>query len=128
MWPDGSCCVDGALYSKTVCFEDINYQLAQNDDKTAIFEGWCDFLNYFDSSIRFQFSFLNLYGGQEALEESIVVLPSGDVFDALRMEYSDMLQTRLAKGNNGLKKTRFITFGSEANSYCVAKQRLDTVV
>ena len=32
----------------------------QNEDKTAIFEGWCDFLNYFDSSIHFQLSFLNL--------------------------------------------------------------------
>ena len=40
-------------------FYDINYQLAQNDDKSAIFENWCDFLNYFDSSIQFQLSFIN---------------------------------------------------------------------
>ena len=127
MWPDGICCVDGILYSKTVCFEDINYQLSQNDDKTAIFEGWCEFLNYFDCSIRFQFSFLNLYGGQETLEASIVVPPAGDAFDDLRTEYSDLLQTLLAKGNNGLYKTRFITFGIEANSYRVAKQRLERI-
>ena len=35
-------------YSKTVRFYDINYQLAQNEDKNTIFESWCDFLNYFD--------------------------------------------------------------------------------
>ena len=36
-----------------------SYQLAQNEDKTAIFENWCDFLNYFDSSIFVQLSFIN---------------------------------------------------------------------
>ena len=45
MYPDGICKVTGRKYSKTVAFEDINYQLAQADDKTAIFENWCDFLN-----------------------------------------------------------------------------------
>ena len=127
MWPDGICRVSDTLYSKTVRFEDINYQLAQNDDKTAIFDGWCDFLNYFDASIRFQFSFHNLYGGHDALEQSIIVPPRGDDFDEIRREYTEMLQTQLAKGNNGLKKTRYITFGIEAESYRVAKQRLERI-
>ncbi len=57
MWPDGICRVADGHYTKTIQFQDINYQLSQNEDKTAIFEGWCDFLNYFDSSIQFQLSF-----------------------------------------------------------------------
>ena len=60
MYPDGVCRVTDSYYTKTVQFQDINYQLNQNEDKTAIFDGWCDFLNYFDSSIRFQLSFINL--------------------------------------------------------------------
>ena len=48
MWPDGICRVSDSHYTKTIQFQDINYQLSQNEDKTAIFEGWCDFLNYFD--------------------------------------------------------------------------------
>ena len=59
MGRDGICRVEEHLYSKTVRFYDINYQLAQNEDKNTIFESWCDFLNYFDSSIRFQLSFIN---------------------------------------------------------------------
>ena len=51
MWPDGICRVADGHYTKTIQFQDINYQLSQNEDKTAIFEGWCDFLNYFDSSM-----------------------------------------------------------------------------
>ena len=54
MFPDGICRVTDSYYTKTVQFQDINYQLNQNEDKTAIFDGWCDFLNYFDSSVRFR--------------------------------------------------------------------------
>ena len=68
MWPDGICRVTDNYYTKTIQFQDINYQLAQNDDKTSIFEGWCDFLNYFDSSIHLQFSFLNLTASAESFE------------------------------------------------------------
>ena len=59
MCRDGICKVNSRLYTKSIAFEDINYQLAQNEDKTAIFENWCDFLNYFDSSIFVQLSFIN---------------------------------------------------------------------
>ena len=90
MWPDGICRVTDTLYTKTVQFQDINYQLAQNDDKTSIFEGWCDFLNYFDSSIRFQFSFLNLSSSRESFEQRIHIPPQGDAFDDVRSEYADI--------------------------------------
>ena len=59
MYKDGICYGNDGRYSKTVRFYDINYQLAMQEDKSAIFENWCDFLNYFDSSIHFQLSFLN---------------------------------------------------------------------
>ena len=59
MFPDGICRVTDHYYTKTVQFQDINYQLNQNEDKAAIFDGWCDFLNYFDSSVRFELSFID---------------------------------------------------------------------
>ena len=105
MWPDGICKVADGRYTKTIQFQDINYQLSQNEDKTAIFEGWCDFLNYFDSSIRFQLSFLNLAASQETFANSITIPAQGDDFDPIRVEYTQMLQNQLARGNNGLIKT-----------------------
>jgi hypothetical protein len=127
MYPDGVCRVTDTFYTKTVQFQDINYQLAQNEDKTAIFEGWCDFLNYFDSSIRFQFSFLNLSASLEDFERSIFIPPQQDAFDSIRTEYADMLKNQLAKGNNGLTKTKFITFGVEADGIRAAKPRLERI-
>ncbi|KAI4452508.1 hypothetical protein C823_007092 [Eubacterium plexicaudatum ASF492] len=127
MWPDGVCRVTGSFYTKTVQFQDINYQLSQNEDKSAIFDAWCDFLNYFDSSIRFQFSFLNLAASMESFEQSIFIPLKGDAFDSIRAEYAEMLQSQLAKGNNGLIKTKFLTFGIEADSVKAAKPRLERI-
>ena len=127
MHPDGICQVTDALYTKTIQFQDINYQLAQNEDKTAIFDGWCDFLNYFDSSVRFQFSFLNLSASIEEFEQSILIPNQNDDFDDIREEYANMLRGQLAKGNNGLSKTKFITFGIEAENLRTAKPRLERI-
>ena len=127
IWPDGICLTNGTRYTKTLQFQDINYQLAQNEDKTAIFDGWCEFLNYFDSSIHFQLSFLNVAVGMDAFEHSISIPLQGDDFDSIREEYAVMLQNQLAKGNNGLVKTKFLTFGIEAENIKVAKPRLERI-
>ena len=127
MWPDGICRVSDNHYTKTIQFQDINYQLSQNEDKTAIFEGWCDFLNYFDSSIHFQLSFLNLAASEETFANSISIPPQGDAFDSIREEYTTMLQNQLARGNNGLIKTKYLTFGIDADSIKAAKPRLERI-
>ena len=127
MWPDGICRVADGHYTKTIQFQDINYQLSQNEDKTAIFEGWCDFLNYFDSSIQFQLSFLNLAASEETFAHAINIPLQGDDFDTIRVEYTTMLQNQLARGNNGLIKTKYLTFGIDADSLKAAKPRLERI-
>lgn len=127
MFPDGICRVTDTFYTKTVQFQDINYQLSQNEDKTAIFEGWSDFLNYFDSSIRFQLSFLNLSASQDGFSRNIVIPLKQDGFDDVRQEYSDMLQNQLSKGNNGLAKTKYLTFGIDGDNIRTAKPRLERI-
>ena len=127
MWPDGICRVADGHYTKTIQFQDINYQLSQNEDKAAIFEGWCDFLNYFDSSIQFQLSFLNRAACEETFARAINIPLQGDDFDSIRVEYMTMLQNQLAKGNNGLIKTKYLTFGIDADSIKSAKPRLERI-
>ena len=127
MFPDGICRVTDSYYTKTVQFQDINYQLNQNEDKTAIFDGWCDFLNYFDSSVRFQLSFVNMSANKDNYARYITISPQGDDFDSIRLEYTQMLQNQLARGNNGLIKTKYLTFGVEADSLKAAKPRLERI-
>ena len=127
MYQDGVCRVSPGYFTKTIQFQDINYQLNQNEDKTAIFDGWCDFLNYFDSSVKFQLSFMNMAANKDTYGQSIIIPPQGDDFDNIREEYTDMLRTQLARGNNGLIKTKYLTFGIEADSIKAAKPRLDRI-
>ncbi len=127
MYPDGICRVTDNTYSKTIRFADINYQLNTNDDKSAIFEGWCDFLNYFDSSIKFQLSFINHTANRDSYSQNLEIPLQGDDFDEIRQEYTDMLKNQLAKGNNGLIKTKYLTFTIEANSIKTAKPRLERI-
>ena len=127
MFPDGICRVSDRYYTKTIQYQDINYQLAQQEDKTAIFEEWCSFLNFFDSSIRFELSFMNMATDAELFEKNIRIPYRDDRFNHVRSEYSQMLQAQLAQGNNGLTKTKYITFGIEAASMREAKPRLDHV-
>ena len=127
MFKDGICKVDDKLYTKTVQFFDINYQLAQNEDKTAIFENYCDFLNYFDSSITVQLSFLNQVADVEEFHSQLEIGVQNDDFDDIRLEYSEMLKNQLAKGNNGLVKTKYITFGVKEKSLKEAKPKLERI-
>ena len=127
MYPDGICKVAQRKYSKSIAFEDINYQLAQADDKTAIFENWCDFLNYFDASVNVQLSFINQGSQQEQAALAIHIPLQNDDFNSIRTEYSDMLKSQLAKGNNGLVKHKYITFSIEADNPAAARARLSRI-
>ncbi|MCI6996402.1 MAG: PrgI family protein [Eubacterium sp.] len=127
IYRDGICQTEDRFFSKTIQFFDINYQLAKNDDKTTIFENYCEFLNYFDSSVRFQITFLNQQVNFDEYSKTIDIPPKGDAFDDIRKEYADMLKMQLAKGNNGLVKTKYITFGIKAESLRAAKSRLERI-
>ncbi len=124
MFPDGICRVGNDYYTKTVQFQDINYQLAQQEDKTEIFEEWCAFLNFFDSSVNFQLSFENMATDVSDFEKNIRIAHKKDGFDDVRDEYSDMLLHQMEAGNNGLTKTKYLTFGIHAESMKAAKPRL----
>ena len=127
MFPDGICRVSANYYTKTVQFQDINYQLSLNEDKTAIFEGWCDFLNYFDASVRLELSFVNMSANKDTYGQQISIPLRGDADDSIREEYTQMLRNQLAKGNNGLIKTKYLTFGVEADGLKAAKPRLERI-
>ena len=122
---DGICQVTSTHFTKTIQFRDINYQLSDNEDKQAIFDGWCDFLNYFDSSIKFQFSFVNLTALRESFARAI---PLRSVqFESIQRELSKIIQEQQAKGNNGIVKTKYLTFGIDADNIRSAKPRLERI-
>ena len=124
MFQDGICRIGSDYYTKTIQFQDINYQLALQEDKTEIFEEWCAFLNFFDSSVHFELSFMNMATDIEDFRTGIAIPHRNDEFNSVRDEYSTMLFHQMEAGNNGLTKTKFLTFGIHADSIKAAKPRI----
>ncbi|MBR3239808.1 MAG: hypothetical protein IKF99_15400 [Oscillospiraceae bacterium] len=127
MGKDGICRVHDRLYSKTIRYLDLNYQLAQPDDKADIFDGWSEFLNYFDYTIHAQLTFSNRHSIAAELENLIKVRPRNDGFSDLMEEYANMLREQLQKGNNGLIRTKYITYSIEADNFREAKPKLERI-
>lgn len=127
MYPDGICRVDGKYYSKMIRFYDINYQLAQNDEKQSIFGEYCQFLNYFDETIHVQFSFVNLKVDMEEYRKVVSIPDQDDAFNVVRDEYAQYLKSQLEKGNNGIVKSKYLVFGLEAKDRKQAVSRLAKV-
>ena len=127
MRPDGICIVTDNYYTKTIHFFDINYQLATDDDKDSIFGSYSKFLNHFDKSIQVQLSFLNQSLDISKYEKAVYIAPQNDKFDYIRKEYNDMLNNQLAKGNNGIEKRKYVTFGIYADNIQDAKHRLESI-
>ncbi|MBO4390510.1 MAG: conjugal transfer protein TraE, partial [Lachnospiraceae bacterium] len=124
MYKDGTCRVEDGYYTRTIRFQDINYQLAQQEDQSAIFEEWCRFLNFFDSSIRFEISFVNRKTDPESFEKSVAIPLKNDGFDGIRKEYSQMLKKQMERDNSALTKTKYLTYGIEAKDLKEARERL----
>lgn len=127
MFQNGICRVKDDYYTKTLKFLDINYQLAETEDKVQIFEEWCSFLNFFDATVNFELSFMNITTDMNDFKDEIKIKHKDDGFDKVRDEYSSMLFRQMEAGNNGLTKEKFLTFGIHADNVKVAKQRLITI-
>ncbi len=126
MLPDGVCQIPGSLYTKTVEYEDINYSVASTEDQNSIFGGWSSFLNYFDSSLPFQLSFVNRRSRSNGRYQVNIPMAQ-DAFDSIRDEFTGMLKGQIAKSNNGIERFKYITFGVPAADIAAARPRLERV-
>jgi len=125
MLKDGLCRVREGFYTKTIEYEDINYSVASSEDQSAIFDGYCGFLNYFDSGLPFQMSFINQRSRRDRYRVNIP--PQDDDYNSVRGEFTDMLKGQIAKSNNGITRSKYITFGLPAESAQAAQPRLERV-
>ena len=126
MHKDGVCRVADNFYTKTIEYEDINYAVASTEDQNVIFDGYCAFLNYFDATLPYQLSFINHRSRPES-RYSVNIPPQNDNYNGIRDEFTDMLKRQIAKSNNGLVRSKYITFGIHADGIHAARPRLERV-
>ncbi|HEO7454958.1 TPA: ATP-binding protein [Streptococcus agalactiae] len=121
----GICQLDEKHFSKSIAFQDINYQLALDEDRDLIFNQFANFLNSFDPSISIEFSYINQLGRNEEMKSAIRIPDKKDGFDDIRFEFREMLKSQIVKGNNGLKKSKYVTFTVEADNLEQATSKLE---
>ena len=127
MYPDGICHVKKGFYTKMVEFFDINYDLLDLDEQVDVLGMYSKFLNYFDPSIKCELFLFNRHVNEEMLKSRFDIPMQGDAFDDIREEFSEMLKTLSAKGNNGIIKSKFIIFGCDCMDYNDAVQKLNNI-
>ena len=127
MYPDGLCRLDDTTWSRCIEFEDVNYQLAQKDDQTAIFEALCDMYNAHDSSIGMELSLVCRKVNKADFRKRIEIAAQGDRFDGVRALYTDMLRGQLEHGNNGMVKTKVLVLSIEAKNGKEARARFSRI-
>nr|WP_055670033.1 DUF87 domain-containing protein [Desnuesiella massiliensis] len=126
MLKDGICKVREGYYTKTLSYEDINYAVTSSDDQSTIFDGYCGFLNYFDSALPFQLSFIN-HRSRPENRYNVNISPQDDDFNSIRGEFTAMLENQIAKSNNGIVRSKYITFGIQADGIAAARPRLERI-
>lgn len=125
MYKNGVCHVEDDYYTKTICFNDINYQLAPPDDQQLIFEKFCEIHNYFDDNVSVQFTYMNVRNDASGIKAQIIIPDQGDDFDDIRHEFMEMLQNQLERGQNGLVRLKYLTFGIHEKDRKMAITRLE---
>ena len=128
IYPDGLCKLTDTSWSRCIEFEDVNYQIARQEDQTAIFEALCDMYNAHDSSIGMELSLPCRRMNREDFVKRIEIAAQGDAFDGIRELYTQMLRGQLEHGNNGLVKTKFLVLTIEAKDIKTARARFSRIV
>lgn len=95
MYKDGVCQVSENFFSLTVQFFDANYSISEFEEQNNIFSKYCDVINLFDNTIKFQLTFENQNRSKEKLVKTVQIPEQEDDFNAIRKEYSEMLTDKL---------------------------------
>ena len=116
MYKNGMAQLEGFLFSKSICFEDINYELRDNEDKKSVFKKLSDVYNFFTEDMHVQMTYMNTRVPQDEINEMLRIKSQGDQCDELREEMTEILLDKEKKGNKGIVKKRFLTYSIEAEN------------
>ncbi|MGM8299620.1 VirB4-like conjugal transfer ATPase, CD1110 family [Clostridium perfringens] len=119
---DGIFEVEKGKFSKAIEFEDINYQIARQDDQERMFLQYCNFLNYFDSNTEIQINITNKNININDFEDKILLKNKNDGLDEYREEFNDMLKLQMLEGKNSIKQKKTMVLKVEAKDFDEARK------
>ena len=103
----------GAKFTKSFKFEDINYLVADREDKETMFLAYSNLLNSLDSGAVTKLTISNRRLNSNDFERNILIPTREDGLSEYRREYNDMLVSKSSEAN-GMIQEKYITISVAA--------------
>lgn len=108
IWKDGIFLLGKNRYSKSFKFTDINYIVANEEDKEAMFLDYMQILNSFECEMLVKISIVNSNMNEQNIENNIKIEYQKDKLDRLRREYNKLIDEG-TKTSNGIVQEKYVT-------------------
>lgn len=117
MYESGICEVEPGLFSMTMAFTDVNFQLARQEEQKSLFTQYSEFLNYFDPDTHLQISLVTRRVDEAEFRRDTFLPLRGDARDRYSEEMNRVISEKALQGQNGLIREKYIT-----NCFCCARR------
>jgi orf26 family protein len=125
MSQDGICEVEPGLFSMTMAFTDVNFQIAMLEEQKNIFTKYSEFLNYFDPSLHLEINLVTRSMDEEKFRRDTFLPLRGNDRDRYAEEMNQVVAEKALRGQNGLIREKYVTFSLHAENYQQAKEQLE---
>lgn len=103
------------MYSKAYTFDDINFNLADEEQQYIYLERYIEFMNVLDDTVDCQICLWNSKINIEEFRHRTLMKQRSDEFFNLRFEYNTrVLEENIKKGQNAIQKHMYITLTIKA--------------
>ena len=127
MFKDGILRVERGKYSKTLTFEDTNYTLMSDDQKTAILKLWGGFLNTLDDDTTCELTLLKHPTDPSSMKKVLTYEAKDDEDQELAEEYSKIIRKNYLRSNQGYTLKRYLTVTVKSESREAAARRFEII-
>ena len=103
------------MYSKAYTFDDINFNLADEEQQYMYLERYIEFMNVLDDTVDCQICLWNSKINIEEFRHRTLMKQRADDFFNLRFEYNNrVLEENIKKGQNAIQKHMYVTLTIKA--------------
>lgn len=96
-------------FTKSYKLEDVNFDIAPDEEQRAIFKSFMDFINSFNENTRWEFTIFNHEIDKKETIRNIRIPPQRDGLNKYRQELNNIRLKALTKGNNSIKHDKYLT-------------------
>ena len=116
--------MEQGLFSMTMAFTDVNFQLARQEEQNSLFTQYSEFLNYFDPDIHLQISLVTRRVDEVEFRRDTFLPMRGDSRDKYSEEMNRVISEKALQGQNGLIREKYMTISIHEDDYHKAQIRL----